>query len=361
MTKKTIAASLTALIIVLTGCSPKENDKENAPPQKRGTIITTAKVAAKDITVTQESIGEAESKAAPFVDTEVSGRVEEIYVDVGDKVIKGQKLARLDTENLELGKKSAEAETKRLMALIENQERSVKRYRELAEEKFISQSMLDDAESSLKALKEQLASAKARLARVRRDLVKATIISPVAGSVEQRLVDEGDYLEVGRSLFRISTSDRLRVRLPFPETMADRLRPGLELKLSIFSAPDDIVEARIDEIRPMVSAGSRAVEAIININNPGGWKPGASVKGSVTLEERKNAVMAPERSVVLRPSGPVAYIIEDRRAHERAVKTGVHQGGMIEIISGLSPGETIALDGASYLTDNAAVTIRERR
>jgi hypothetical protein len=97
--------------------------------------------------------------------------------------------------------------------------------------------------------------------------------------------------------------------------------------------------------------------AVVEVKNPGGWKAGASVSGSVTIREIADAVVVPNACVVKRPSGDVVYVIQNGQALQRVVKTGVKKQGMTQIAEGLSIGETVALDGAPYLTDKAAVSV----
>ena len=100
---------------------------------------------------------------------------------------------------------------------------------------------------------------------------------------------------------------------------------------------------------------TRAADVIADVDDPVGWHPGASVNGAVVLGERSGAVVVPEASVVLRPAGEVVYVIEGKTARQRIVKVGLRDQGMVEILEGLNAGETVAVDGAAYLTDKAAV------
>ena len=67
--------------------------------------------------------------------------------------------------------------------------------------------------------------------------------------------------------------------------------------------------------------------------------------------------MVPEQSVVLRPAGNVVYVIQDGRAEQRVVETGLRQDGMIELLKGVAPGDALAVDGAAFLTNGAAVAL----
>jgi hypothetical protein len=77
----------------------------------------------------------------------------------------------------------------------------------------------------------------------------------------------------------------------------------------------------------------------------------------VVTGRKENAVVVPEQSVVLRPAGKVVYLVQDGKAVQRVVETGVRKDGRIEIVSGLAGGETVAADGAGFLTNNAPVAI----
>lgn len=343
--------------LALSGCGRKaEEAKVGKPPV--GTLITVVQAKSETVRVTEKSVGEVTSETAPVVAAEVSGRVMKVLVDAGEAVKAGQVLAELDRQDRMIDQRAAAAEVSRLKALLANQELVHERNRKLRQQTFISQAALDSSESQLTAIREQLAAAREQLAGAGRALGKASVVAPVAGIIDQRRISAGDFVDVGTPLFKISTSQELRVTLPFPEGVAPRLRPGLEVRLTTPTAPDKAVSGKIGEIRPIVGSANRAVEVIVSVSNPGGWSPGASVNGEVVIEEHPGAVVVPENSVVLRPAGKVVYLVKDGRAVQQVVPTGVSRGGFVEILSGLKAGDTVAADGAGYLSDQAPVTVQ---
>jgi membrane fusion protein, multidrug efflux system len=82
-----------------------------------------------------------------------------------------------------------------------------------------------------------------------------------------------------------------------------------------------------------------------------------TVNAAVVIAQKTDVVMVPEQSVVLRPAGKVVYAVAENRAKQVVVETGVRKDGLVEILKGLEGGETIALDGAGFLTDNAPVAL----
>ena len=111
-------------------------------------------------------------------------------------------------------------------------------------------------------------------------------------------------------------------------------------------------------MRPMMENGNRALHALIEFENSSQWKPGSSITAKIILSQHPQAIVVPARTLVHRPSGIVVYQIEGNKVRERLVKTGIKQGHLIEIKSGINVSDTIVLDGAAWLTDGAEIEIQ---
>ena len=330
--------------LALSGCGKKPDEKKSGPSPA---MITVTQAASRDVPVVERSIGEADSATAPKIGAEVAGRIIKVLVDSGDAVKKGQLLAEIDaTDYL--------ADARRQDAQAITQKKLTERYRELAGKGFVSSSKLEEVEAQNTSTREQYTRAAKNLARTR-------IVSPVNGRVDSRFVSVGDWIDLGKPVFQLTTSEALRIRLPFPETIAQRIKVGQSVKLSTPTDPGKEISGKIAQLRPMVGSGSRSFDAIVEVANPGDWRPGSSVNGEVLIETHPGAVTVPEESIVLRPAGDVAYVVENGKAMQRVVKTGVKQGGYIEIVAGLRAGERVAVDGAGYLTDKASVAIKQEK
>ena len=150
---------------------------------------------------------------------------------------------------------------------------------------------------------------------------------------------------------------RFYIRLPFPLDIVRRLKIGHPVNLTNFDDGNK-TSGVIREIRPALSTLTQTVEVIVEVRNPGGWRPAGSVRGEVTLDVHRNALVVPEQAIVLRPAGAVLYVVENGAAHARTVKTGIDREGVIEILEGVKVGETVAVDGAALLSDGAKVGVR---
>jgi membrane fusion protein (multidrug efflux system) len=354
------AIALGAYFIVANGRN-SERPGSNAGAARAAVLITTTTVEPRTLEVYEEVVGSLENVIDPTLAAEVAGRITRVHGYTGKKVAKGDLLAEIDPADFEIQSRADLAEMGRLGALLEQQARVVERQQKLVAQGFISQSALDDAIAQRNALREQLNSARARSEATRRSLSKARVLAPIVGEIETQIVAVGDYVKIGDPLFRMVGVQRMRARLPLPESAAGRLRPGLKVELTS-PASQQRIQAQIDEIKPTVGTANRALEAIVNFDNEAAaLRGGGSVNARIIVATREGALMLPEESVVLRPAGKVVYAVQDGRVRQRVVKTGLKQDGLYEVVSGLSAGDVVAVDGAGFLTDGAAVTLSKPR
>lgn len=348
--------------LVADGRTSKEGGKAATAKRSgpRAVLIGATAAQPQTLEVYEEVVGSLENVIDPKIGAEVAGLVTRVLAFTGKKVKRGELLAEIDAQDFEIQSRADTAEIKRLQALLENQERVVQRQQKLVAQGFISQNALDEALAQRTVLREQLSVARARAESTGRSLGKTKVVAPVDGEIESQVVASGDYVKVGDPLFTLVGMQRMRAHLLFPESAANRIRPGLKVRLESPAAPGRMVETRIDEIKPTVNAGNRALDAIVRFDAAdGAFRGGGSVNARVVISVRENALMVPEQSLVLRPAGKVVYVVKNQRVQQRVVETGLRQDGLQEIVKGLSAGEVIATDGAGFLSDGAAVTLAE--
>lgn len=340
-------------VLLLGGCGSPEDQK--TAQFLYNTRVTTLSPERAEIEIIEQTVGTLETMTDPLLVAQVSGTVEKILVHPGEQVQKGTVMALIDARDLVLSQQSSAAEVRRLEALLDNQHRTAERYQDLSKDHHVSQAMLDEAISNEIALQEQLHSAKAQYALIQRSVERTKILAPFDAKLEKQFLSEGGYVKAGEPLFQIVTTGSLRARLPFPENRASILNTGLKVRLRTPTAPNDVIEGVIKEIKPMTDKDNCSINAIVEIENTGTWKPGSSVNAEVITAIHTGALLVPEQAVVLRPAGKVIYVIKEGKAYQTLVQTGINRGGWVEILSGLSPESIIAVDGAGFLTDQAPV------
>lgn len=357
-TSKNVAFGL-LLAMLLNACDKEESVDAGETTNDRAVLISMQKAEVRDLPIWLETVGQVHSLSAPTLAAEVEGRITMINADTGDSIVVGQLLAETDTSTLLLQLQAAEAGLERLEVHIANGERRVARLEKLSSRNLTSQTEYDDARELLEAYKADYKAAKAKLAIVEDSLTKSRIVAPVSGVIQLRLITAGDFVKRGQALFEITRPEQLQAWLPYPEAIALRIKIGQPAKIYSPLTPGEFVTGEITELQPSIGLGSRAVMAIIDLEDPGKLRPRATLTGKVLVEIRNKAVMVPNISVVRRPAGNLVYVINGNIAEARVVKTGHMENGLIEILSGLNGNETVATDGAAFLTDGASVKIAE--
>jgi len=340
-------------LVLLAACSAEEAEQFSAP----AIPVTVATVQQRDVPRVLRSIGRLQSRHAPLVSAEVDGRILRLAVDEGDAVRSADVLAELDTSAAALERDAARAEMSRVEAVLRNEQQRVERFSRLHAKDLISRESLDDAQAHVAVLQAQLAAAQAQLRIVEDHIARALIRAPLDGTIEQRLVSAGDFVRRGSPLFLIATSASLRALLPFPEQQADGLAPGMEVRLTSQLAPGEAVSGVVSELRPAVGENSRAVWLIVDIENPGAWRPEATVQAEVFASVSRAAMVVPEASLVRRPAGEVLYLVREGKALQRIVVPGDRVDGMVMVSGDIAAGDTVVLEGAAYLSDGAAVRV----
>ena len=325
----------------------------------QGRVIRISTAAAQTTTVeqTEWAVGAIESRVSAQVAAEVSGKVVRVLADEGQAVKAGQVLAEIETGQYRYSQDADQAEVGRLSALLRNKQQELDRAHRLVAERLIAAEKVDSIEAELDALQQQLQGARAQVGESNRRMGKTRITAPVPAQIAQRLVDVGDYVQAGTVAFDVVDMEQLRVKLPFPEYRAPQLALGQKVRLNSSAAGSQQVESAIAEVRPSINQANRSITVIVNFTNPGGWRPGASVRADVVLAVRAHAVTVPQVAVVRRPVGDVVYIIKDKKAEERPVKRGLRSGDRVEILDGLKAGEVVAVDGAGFLTQGVSVEV----
>jgi RND family efflux transporter MFP subunit len=358
---KNIIALAAALLVAACGGDKQPEPQAKRPAGPPATPVTVTQAQARNVEIVEDVVGSVENVIDPRIGAEIAGRVTRVTADVGKRVRKGDVLAEIDPVDAEIQAKSDAAEVARLQTLLANQDRVVRNQQQLFEKNFISQNALDDAVAQRNALREQLTAARAKVEAGQNTLRKTRLVAPVDSEVEERVINVGDYVKVGDPMFRLVGRQQLRAHLPFPESAGPRLKLGQTVRLSSPLVPDKVVEASISEIRPTITATSRALDVIVNFSGEGSFRGGGTVNAAVVTGARAGAIMVPEQSVVLRPAGKVVYVVSDGKAAQTLVQTGIKKDGFVEIVAGLKGGETIAVDGAGFLTNGAAVALAQPR
>ncbi len=324
--------------------------------------ITVHPVVEKQVEQRIETVGTVESLQSPVVAAELTAKVVDIQVRIGDKVTPQTLLATLDSSSYELQLAEAQAELRRLDAMLKLQSRQVKRYMALLNKKGIDKATYDKSVSEKAAVVSEYEYAQAKVSAAQLRVQQAQIYSPIDGVVDERMVSIGSYVVPGKPLFRVVGVEQLRARLPFSEQRYADIKAGQTVYLTSAVSSGAPIKATIDYLRPQIEAQSRAIEVFVNFENEQAWLPGASVNAELVVQRQPQALVVPVQSVVERPAGQVVYVVHEQdnqsRIEERPISTGLVSAKGVQVLSGLQAGEFVAVDGARFLSAGADVEVQ---
>jgi RND family efflux transporter MFP subunit len=337
-------------------------------PVKRGNM-------AQEVVVVGSLIGAATVEALP----KVAGRLESVNVRLGDHVTKGQTLAKVeDREIIEQVKQAkaaydvAAATVKQREALLKQAQANLERTRNLFERQLIPKQTYDDSQAAYDAAAAQLdlataqfAQSKARLDELEINLANTVIPSPVTGFVGRRLLDPGAWVAPGgiNAAF-ISVVDITIVRLVanIVEKDLHKITQGLHADVEVDALPGDKFSGRVARVSPVLDPATRTAQIEIEIDNPQyRLKPGMYAKVHFTVEHRDNVLVIPTTALVDTADSRGVFLPaqgdQGPMATFRKVETGLVDQDRVEIVSGLSEGETIVTTGAAALREGDRILL----
>lgn len=202
----------------------------------------------------------------------------------------------------------------------------------------------------------------ARIQSIDTQSTLAKVIAPISGIVTDQFQFDGEFASSGAKLLTIADIGQVIVKAQFADTVAANLKNGDSVMIYLNGFPDDKIGGKITLISRSADSQNRTVEIWANFGNPRGvLRVGDAVQFVVASNPTNDAIVIPLSAVNLDASngdeGIVMTIDKENIAHETKVKTGIKNNGNVQILEGLSGGETIVIEGNYGLPDGAKVEI----
>lgn len=321
--------------------------RRSAPGQRSfggETAVVAEVVEPRSFADRTEAIGTVSANESVTVTPAVTERVASVLFEDGEHVEPGQVLVELEhTEE------SAAVEEARID--VEEQSRQLERVKSMRGENLVSQEDLDLAQGYLDAANARLQAAEARL----KDRI---IVAPFAGVLGIRRVSPGALVSPGEEITTLDDLSTVKVDFTVPEASLAELAVGQTVQARCAPWPDDVFRGRVMGIDSRVDATTRAVGVQARIPNPRGkLRAGMLLTVELTCCER-DALGVPERALLSYADKQYVYVIrDDQTVAQREVKLGTRNVGWVEVVEGLSPGDTIVVDGLLNLRDGASVKV----
>ncbi len=339
---RTRLSALLVLSLLLAGCGSKHESTADVSSSRPTAQVRVQPVERKSRMMTEEVVGTVRAKLRATLESKLSGRIDKMPVVLGDKVQKGQLIARLDAAEIPARLEQAEA-------TLDQADRDLKRISVLFEQQTVTRAEYDIAQARQRMAKGATDEAKAMMSYVE-------IVAPFDGLVTKKWADVGDLAVPGKPLIEIEDPALLQMEADLPETIAARVTRKARLKIQAAGANGDF-EGVVSELAPSADPISRTFRVKLDLPQTPGLMPGQFARLIVPIGE-SNAVRVPAAAVVQRGQLEIVFCVTDQRARLHLVKTGKRVGDELEIVSGLNDGDTVVVSGAEQLTDGQPVEVK---
>jgi RND family efflux transporter MFP subunit len=381
----------------LASCKKEEAAKPAAKKESGPVKVRAAVARERVVKRSVESVGTLFPLDETVVSAEIDGKVDQLKVDFGDTVAKGQLMVhisdeeqryllaqneaqlRSSLERLGLSKETDRVQdikqtpdVRRAEAEAFEAEQRFKRTRELRDQGIGPQADLDQAQARFNAARaaydatvnqtrnliSEVERFKAVVELQRKKLRDTSVYAPFSGSVKERAVTLGQYVRANTPLLTLVKTDPLRLRLDVPERMAPWVKTGQVATVEIEAFEGQRFTGKIWRVSPTVDQAKRTFVAEALIENPGArLKAGSYARARIPTEKSETVVLLPTRAVQYILGSNKAYVIKDGVIDAREVKIGERFETEVEVLEGVQAGESVATNNLPRLDTGSKVVI----
>ncbi len=359
-----LAACLAPVLLVVLGCArkPSASQEEEAKKSKRVEFpVEVAKVEARRVEYTVSAVGSVEAFEQVAVTARVPGTVEKVDFAEGNLVDTGRILVEIEPERYRLAVQSARATLEKAQAAKAEAEAGLKR-REAVNEKnpaLVKEEDLDSWRTRVRTAMAELAQARAALDLAELNLRESSVRAPVAGTIQTRNVQTGQYVQAGATLATLVRRDPLLLRFQVPQEDSTRLKPGTHARFRVRETQRDFA-AVITHVAASADPASRMVAVTAQVNDPNreALRPGTFAQVTVPIGASSEAAVIPQTAVRPSERGFLGFVVENGIARERVLTLGLRTAdGRVEVRSGVRPGEMLVVRGGEALRDGTPVRV----
>jgi RND family efflux transporter MFP subunit len=375
-----------------SSAAPRGEATANDPP---AVSVVRVERTALDRAVTVTGTLAAEEQV--MLSLKVTGRLEEMLVDLGSPVRRGQVIARISPTDFELRMRQAEAAlqqararlgldpmgegdsvdiertavVRQAKAALEEATRQRDRFATFVQRGISARADLESAESQLQiaegryqdALEEVrnrqavLAQRRSELALVRQQLEDTTLRSPIDGVVRERLAFAGEFRAAGTPVVTVVRQHPLRLQLAVPERSASDLRVGQTVRVTV-EGDEQPYEGRVARLSPAITEGNRTLAIEAEVPNPDGrLRPGMFARADIVTDET-SSIVVPQSALVVFAGVEKLLVVKDGTVREQRVRSGRRIGDGVEILEGVATGDLV-ITTPGGLADGMPVRVAE--
>ncbi len=355
-TMKRLYVILLATALMIASCSHRNKEKEAAPAVKA--TVKTAVATETDNYL--ELPGQLQSATSANLSTRIMGQVSHIYVDMGDRVKKGDLLLSIRSNDLDAKKAQVEANLMELQSALDNAQKNQQRIQTLFNNESASQKELDDINTHVNVLlakKNAVLQAKKEVTAL---LSYAIIRAPYAGTITSRTINTGDMANPGQPLMGIETNGKFEVTARIPEYQATLAKVGMKVAIQLNNQQLSGIVSQVNQSGSYTGA-QFLLKVLVNdeVNQHHFIKSGLFAR--VLLPSGKTQkILVSEEAIITRGQLTGLWTVNHKeKAMLRWVTIGKKHNDKVEILSGLNDNERYIIPGKNRLTNGTKIAVNE--
>lgn len=350
-------AAIALILAVQKGIIPVGQAQKEAPAAS-ALAVTVAEASMRGKVPKITLTGSIEGETSATVSAKIAGRIEQVLVQDGQRVTAGQPLVTLESVELANAVRMAQDAVTRAQANYDNVQADYQRYLTLYQQNAISRQMLDSVETRLKVAQADLSSAYANLSSARQQYGYATVTAPVDGIVANKTATIGQVVAAGMQLLTVEDINNVYAVVNIEQKDMGAVRVGQTAEITVDAYPDRTFTGKVAVINPAAGTSSRMFRTKIAIDNAEGLlKPGMFVKVQLITGEEASVLTVPQAALFQKQGLYYVYVVDGDKAVRRQVEIGAPLGDYIEIKSGLTAGQLVAITNVNKLKDGDAVFV----
>jgi RND family efflux transporter MFP subunit len=333
--------------------SPAQSSSQTAKPALTVNVATPQKTR---LTLAVPANGSLHAWQEASVGAEASGwRLAAVHVNVGDRVKRGQVLARFAAELPQADLAQIQAVVAEAEATLAEAAANAQRARELQASGALSAQQINQYLTAERTAQARLEAQRAAVRVQQLRLAQADVRAPDDGVISARSATVGAVVGAGQELFRLIRQGRLEWRAEVPAEQLARVRPGQAARVTPSGGP--VLEGRVRMVGPTVDPATRQGLVYVDLPQPGAAKAGMFARGELALGEAEGLTL-PQSAVLLRDGFHVVMLVgADGRLSQRKVEVGRRTGERIEITGGLPSDARVVASGGAFLGDGDTVRV----
>jgi len=356
MRKIYIILALSATLSLFS-CGKKADGKKGMPKDDKQAVMV-EELTLRPLEDFVNVSGKLEGITDLTMSSETSGRILQLFKKLGDRVVKGERLGKVENDIMQIRLEQSEAALLSAETALDNARRNMN-YAEASKAKnLISEAEYNTAVTSFKGAKAGYDGAKAALEAAKLAYNNSYLLAPESGTISNLLVAAGQYINPGQAIAKITDASSLILKTGVGETLIGKLSKGQAAEIR-YVGSDKVFKGRIRGfgISPITNTATYAVE--IEVAPQGILMPGMVVTAKILTQRYKDLLYTSITNILKEFGKNYIFVVEANKAVKKEVQLGRIIGENVEIISGAVAGEQIVTTGAENLEDGSPVQIRK--